>query len=138
MNYFQELLTIGLLFLLVFIFSLNKKENFTDVERKSALDNLKIQNDLFNSVFNKITKDDVIIPKKLIVNNNIETTGKDIKNGKITLGANGTIYTDKINIKDSIEKVGKINAKELCIDGICINKSHLEALTGRRDIFIKS
>lgn len=152
----QKYITVILLVILIISLFINKKENFTESERKSALDGLITQNKLFNEVFSKISNSDLVISKKLIVNNNIETTGKDIKNGKITMGANGTIYTNSLNT-NSIEKAGDINgantinakiinakkinveelnAKKICIGDTCINKTHLDVLTGKRHMII--
>ena len=124
----ENITTIGLLILLVILIVMiynitNKKENFTDKERKAALDGLTLQNKLFNSVFSKVDNNNVEINKNLItnkyltaktgatINGNLLVPGKDIKNNKITIGANGTIYVKRINI-DGFE-FGINEAKQL-------------------------
>ena len=147
--YNQKLIFIVLLIVLFLLSFFTKKENFTDKERKSALDGLTVQNKLFNDVFSKINNNEVEIGKKKIVarkgahiDGTLYSSG-DIKNKKINLGSNGTIYTNGLNT-NFIEKAGhikgatKIEANELCLNGVCINKEHLKALKGERDIFIKS
>lgn len=133
------LITIFLLVSLIILNNMNKKiEGFTDIERKAALDGLTIQNKLLNDTFSKITNNNIEMNKKLIVNN------KDITNNKITLGANGIIYTDNLNVKENIS-VNNLNAKEkivaknnLCINNTCVNEEQLKVLTGQRNFFIRA
>lgn len=177
--YKQEILfTIGLLFsLIVFNFINKRKENFTDEQRKSALDGLITQNKLFNSIFTKITGTDIDINKNINLKKDLDITGK-VNVNKLRISKNWTGYGDankaidqseiandtnvfkklmivgnssaggkrrRVGIWDDLDVDGNLHTKnkiivdkELCIGDVCINKEHLLALKGDRDIFIRN
>lgn len=110
----HKYLSIVLLFLLLIVLFMKNKENFTEDERKNALDNIKTQNDLFKSVFNKITDKDVKLGKTMT---DVVLTNPVVSGIKLSNKWSG--YPDKV--KNQSEISNDINTyKALMIVG---NKS---------------
>jgi len=119
--------------LIMLLFSNKMYENFTSTQ---ALDAVKSTEKKVNDIFYKVDKDWVRTHKNIYSEKEIKA--KTIRSTQDVIATRNMTATGNVNAKKDVNAANKVNAKNFCIDGVCINKTHLEMLTGKRHHFISN
>jgi hypothetical protein len=147
--------------LIMLLFSNKMYENFSTTQ---ALDAVKSTETKVNNMATKVGADYVDLKSGIRLSKNWKNgataTNSEISNDighykKLMVIGNKSSGTRKVGIWDHLdvhgnqnvtgnssankfESRGDVNGKRFCIDGVCINKTHLEMLTGKRHHFISN